>query len=102
MKALINGILEWSMSDENTGEVRDGINLYYSSPAVYYENLKGVSGLYPAKCKISSELVNKHSLKTLNYPIIAELEFTAMVTPKGKSIAVLTDLKNIKSLKLFD
>ena len=45
MKALINGILEWSIIDDKTGEVKEGVNIYYSSPAVFYENLSGVSGL---------------------------------------------------------
>lgn len=102
MKALINGILEWSMTDDKTGEVKEGVNIYYSSPAVFYENLSGVSGLYPAKCKISSELVSKYKLRNLSYPLTAELEFTSAVTPKGKAVAVLSDIKNIKSLGLFD
>lgn len=102
MKALINGILEWSITDEKTGEVKDGVNIYYSSPAVYYENLTGVSGLYPAKCKISPELVSKYKMRSLSYPLTADLEFDSLVTPKGKAVVVLSDIKNIKSLSLFN
>ena len=102
MKALINGILEWSITDEKTGEVKEGVNIYYSSPAVYYENLTGVSGLYPAKCKISPELVSKYKMRSLSYPFTADLEFVSLVTPKGKAVVVLSDIKNIKSLSLFN
>ncbi len=102
MKALLFGFMEWSITDERTGEVKEGINLNYVSPSVYYENIIGVTGLMPAKCKISQDFVKQHKLKNFDFPVSADLKFETTVTPKGKGVAVLTDITDVKPIKLFD
>ena len=56
----------------------------------------------PAKCKISQDFVNQHKLKNFNFPVSADLKFETTVTPKGKGVAVLTDITAVKPIKLFD
>ena len=101
MKALLLGILEWSITDDNTGEVKEGINLNYVSPDVFYDSMNGVTGLYPSKCKVDKDIVKNSKLLNFNYPVLANLEFTTTVTPKGKAVAVLSSVKDVKALDIF-
>ena len=101
MKVLVVGILKYDITNEQTGQVISGTNLNYISPEVYYENMSGCIGLSPAKCKLDDKLISKYNLEKQQYPFTADLDFTTKVTPKGKSVAVLVDIKNIKKSELF-
>lgn len=101
MKVLLLGLLRYNVPDKDTGQVFAGTNLHYVSPEVFFDNLDGVFGLYPAKTKIDNVLISKNALEDLEYPVLADLEFTSRITPKGKSVAVLSDIKVLKKLDIF-
>lgn len=100
MKALVNCILSYEVVDKNTGAVNKGINLYYVSPDVKYDNLN-YSGLYPSKISISDNLINSLNLRELSYPFTCQLSIVAKPLPNGKSVSVLDNITDIKPLTLF-
>lgn len=96
-RAVILSVDKWSMPDERTGEIRDGLSVWYVNE--YREDTKDALGSKPTKVSASPELFDLFTKARL--PALFNLHFGSRPGAQGKATLTLTGVDGIANLNLF-
>lgn len=95
---LLHFVAPWEMQDEKTGRTMRGFSLQFISP--YNETREGALGYRSTKTSVRDEAVYE-SLRKLPLPVMCELALEARPGADGKLTAVVSGVKNVKAVRLF-
>lgn len=97
-KALVLSGDSWSMTDEKTGQILEGISVWFLTPYRTQDN-PGQAGYKPAKVGASADVFAK--LRAIKLPAICEMVYGAKPGAAGKATLVLLDVLNPAPVDLF-
>lgn len=89
-KALVLSADQWNLTDEKTGEMRDGVSFWYVN---HYRD--GENGQKPTKVSVASELFDVVRGKL---PALCDLDFGSRPGAGGKATLTVTGCKVIKPI----
>lgn len=94
--AIILSADRWEMADENTGEIRRGVSIWYVND--YRDNTGKAQGMKPTKISAPAEVFEKLIDKL---PASASLQYDTRPGREGKAQLVVQDVVDLKPVKLF-
>lgn len=97
-RALVLSADVWSMADERTGEIRDGISIWYVND--YRDDSDKSFGYKPTKVSAAPDMLEK--LRGAKLPSICDLDFGSRPGKEGKATLTLVGMKSVKAVELFD
>lgn len=97
-RALVLSADVWSMPDERTGEIRNGVSVWYMNE--YREDTDKSFGYKPTKVSAAPEMLD--ILRAAKLPAICDLDFGSRPGKEGKATLTLVGMKAVKNVELFD
>lgn len=98
-KALVLSGDAWAMTDEKSGEMLNGVSVWFVNPYREQGAKAGEAGYKPAKVGATAELFEK--LRAIKLPAVCEMVYGAKPGAAGKATLVLIDILNPKPVDLF-
>jgi hypothetical protein len=98
-KALVLSGDAWNMTDEKTGQMLNGISVWFLTPYREQGVKAGEAGYKPAKVGASPELFEK--LRNIKLPAMCDMVYGAKPGAAGKATLVLIDVLNPVHVDVF-
>ena len=93
MEVNVLGMKRWSMTDENTGEVREGVTVFIAQDT---EDLSGKTlGLDVMKMSAPLSVFEKAKLEKFAFPAECRLRFSLKLAAGGKPAMQVLDVEQV-------
>lgn len=96
-KALILSADSWSMADEKTGEMRNGVSVWFVNN--YREDMPDAVGFKPTK--VSADVSLLPLLRNAKLPAIFDMHYGSRPGAQGKATLTLIKADKVASVNLF-